>query len=375
MESTFVLRREDGSLRSGPAGEHGTKARARSKALTSEASLGSDQDSGFGGPRADARLRQDHAAVLAALYLRGAPRGLLPRPTGFREVLRALASACCALEAAENCLRAAGMREEAAALAEPGLLAWAERLVHRGGVLTACCEGYPAVWRRRLGGRAPAALWMRGAVPQASFVVIVGCRSPSNTAWEFARSCAGEALRTGFAVASGGAYGCDSAAALGALEACGYRGMRGCLRRGWALPAEEGSLESRAALGEVPLLEILPVGLENRSVRRPGCALSVCAPQAGFSSAQAMERNLLLYALAELAVVCQARFKEGGSWRGASEALRRRLCPVAVRQDPDDRAARALAALGAHSLEAPGGLADAVLHGAAREPGERLFKS
>ena len=66
-----------------------------------------------------------------------------------------------------------------------------------------------------------------------------------------------------------------------------------------------------------------------------------------------MERNHLLYAIAELSVVCQARFKEGGSWRGAAEALRRGTCQVAARWDPGDKTLRALCALGATPLAAP----------------------
>jgi predicted Rossmann fold nucleotide-binding protein DprA/Smf involved in DNA uptake len=63
-----------------------------------------------------------------------------------------------------------------------------------------------------------------------------------------------------------------------------------------------------------------------------------------------MERNALLYALSELSIVCQARYREGGSWHGAVEASRRRLCRLAVRWAPGDPAARALVSLGAFPM-------------------------
>jgi len=57
--------------------------------------------------------------------------------------------------------------------------------------------------------------------------------------------------------------------------------------------------------------------------------ISVCSPNEPFSTARAMERNQLIYALGDLNVVHSARFKTGGSWHGAIKALRQHL-PVAV---------------------------------------------
>jgi hypothetical protein len=73
-----------------------------------------------------------------------------------------------------------------------------------------------------------------------------------------------------------------------------------------------------------------------------------------------MERNALLYALAEYALVAHARFKQGGTWSGATDALRRRLCRLVVREDEGDLASRALAALGAVPLASPAGLGAAL---------------
>jgi predicted Rossmann fold nucleotide-binding protein DprA/Smf involved in DNA uptake len=64
-----------------------------------------------------------------------------------------------------------------------------------------------------------------------------------------------------------------------------------------------------------------------------------------------MERNTLLYAFSEITVLAHARFKEGGSWHGAVNALRRRLTHLLVPND-GQLAHRALIALGAHPIPA-----------------------
>ena len=88
--------------------------------------------------------------------------------------------------------------------------------------------------------------------------------------------------------------------------------------------------------------------------------MSVWAPDEPFSAGTAMERNTLVVAAADLAVVAHVRLKEGGTWFAATDALRRRTTPVAVRCTSDDPAARALIALGARPLAAPGELGDAI---------------
>ena len=65
-----------------------------------------------------------------------------------------------------------------------------------------------------------------------------------------------------------------------------------------------------------------------------------------------MRRNALIYAMAEAAVIVHARFGEGGTWNGAIEARRRKICPLIVRNDGTP-AARALIALGACPIERP----------------------
>ena len=59
--------------------------------------------------------------------------------------------------------------------------------------------------------------------------------------------------------------------------------------------------------------------------------LSPYDPQAGFNIGNAMQRNKLIYALADAALVVQSDYGKGGTWAGAIEQLDRfRLVPVYI---------------------------------------------
>ena len=53
-------------------------------------------------------------------------------------------------------------------------------------------------------------------------------------------------------------------------------------------------------------------------------------PTAGFSAGAAMGRNKLVYALSDVAVVVSSGQASGGTWTGASEALKAGWVPVLV---------------------------------------------
>lgn len=273
----------------------------------------------------DAEARETVEIALAALYLEGAPRGLEAPKGRWPQVRHVLRTEVPPLGEVERVLRRAGLREEALAVQDSRLLEWAERRVRAGVVLTAGSLRYPGRWERVLGGAAPAALWLRGQFPEGPYLAIVGSRRISAGVRRFAFECGAEAARLGYAVVSGGAGGCDRAAVQGAVS---------------------------LSEGGQGVVEILPCGLNLRSERLPGAALSPFAPDAEFSAGRAMMRNALVYALGEAAVLCHARFGEGGTWHGAVSAHRRRLCPLWMRDD-GSRAAQALIALGASPLERP----------------------
>ena len=284
-------------------------------------------------------------SILSALYLRGAPRSFDTKRNAWPVVERSLRRRNPSLGAASDALRQDGLWSEAMALETPGLLTWAERQISESRVLTAAHEAYPRRWLERLGASAPPAVWIEGPLPYEAdglkesplFLAIVGSRVIGPYLRRFAAGCAAEAMDLGYMVVSGGARGCD----LAALNAV-HRDRR---------------------------VTILPFGLEACSGGREsikgfaapaGCVVSVCAPQEEFSSANAMERNALIYSMSEAAIIVHARFKTGGTWHGAIEAQRRRLTRFIVRDDTRNPAHQSLMGLGGVPLKEPIGLREAL---------------
>lgn len=263
----------------------------------------------------------DLSLILAALYLRGAPRSAEVRRSGWPEVLKVVRRACADRASAADALRNAGMWSEAVIL-EPRLLDWAERQFEEGAVLTAADHEYPARWIRVLGPSAPPALWKQGEVPPMPSISIVGSRQISTAVSRFCTQAARIAAESGFVIVSGRAEGCDRAAARGAGSA---------------------------------LVEILPHGINHARGRVEGCVLSTCPPYEVFSSPAAMERNALIYAASSHTLIGQAQFKEGGTWHGAVHAVRLRLSQLLIRRS-EGPGMRALAALGGAWLDAPSDL-------------------
>ena len=78
-------------------------------------------------------------------------------------------------------------------------------------------------------------------------------------------------------------------------------------------------------------LERAALNRDHRNYLRDGqlVLLSPYDPQAGFNIGNAMQRNKLIYALADAALVVQSDYGKGGTWAGAIEQLEKlHLVPV-----------------------------------------------
>lgn len=308
------------------------------------------------------------------------------------------------LETAAEDLRRDGLWAEATALESPCLLEWAVELVSAGGALTAADDSYPQLWLSRLGASAPPAVWISGVLPSLPYVAIVGSREVNKKVFSFARDCGAVARRLGYAVVSGGAKGCDTAAMRGAIGkrreemdvertafgveilpyGLGVWQERTCSGDGVLAESGKERLRARHAHPPSPRFggqrSLRQFAEESRAVSeksklfdlkaRSGssdddcgdeiCRVSVCAPDEEFSTGSAMERNALIYAMADAAVIAHARFKTGGTWHGAIDAHRRRLARLVVRMDDRNEAHRALIGLGAVPLREAAGLEEAL---------------
>ena len=177
--------------------------------------------------------------------------------------------------------------------------------------LTAFDEHYPQQWLARLGAKAPPVMHAAGALDllDTPGLGVVGSRDVSQTGGEVAKQVARLAARRGLPLVSGGARGVDQLAMDAAFEAGG------------------------AVVGI--LAESLSRKLKRPDVRRAvyDGSTVMCtpySPDTPFSAGNAMGRNKLIYAQATLTVIIASDDGSGGTWSGATEALKHGYGPVAV---------------------------------------------
>jgi len=180
-------------------------------------------------------------------------------------------------------------------------------------VISRADPAYPKRFKARLKEDAPPVIYGSGdpALLEKGGLAVVGSRHVDEEVVAFTENAgrlSADAHRT---VISGGAKGIDRAAMHGAL-----------LAGGDAAGVMADSLE-RAALAR-----------DNREPLMDGrlVLISPYDPAAGFNVGHAMQRNKLIYALADAAFVVTSDFEKGGTWAGAIEQLERlHFVPVFVR--------------------------------------------
>lgn len=213
-------------------------------------------------------------------------------------------------------LRPAADRERLEQLLARGFLLsqaveyWKNRAIW---VVSRADPDYPLRYKKRLGRLAPPAIYGCGSPDLLDFggLAVVGSRNADDPALEYAEKAGRLAAAAGYPVISGGARGVDQAAMAGALT-----------EGGTAIGVLADKLE-RAAL-ERDNRDFL---LDERLV-----LISPYDPRAGFNAGNSMQRNKLVYALADAALVVESDYNKGGTWTGAVEQLDKfRTVPVYVR--------------------------------------------
>lgn len=215
-----------------------------------------------------------------------------------------------------------------------GLAFELERLEQEGFVvLSPFDEGYPARLMDRLREAAPPVLVAAGptSLLEEDGIGIVGSRDVTPEGVKVARRAAEEAAGQGLSVVSGGARGVDQQAMAAAYQTGGT--VVGVLAE--SLLRRVRDPETRRVIGE-----------------GSACLLTPFKPDAGFSVANAMGRNKIVYALSRVTLVVASDLEKGGTWEGAKEALGRRYGTVAVwLGDGAGPGNEALANLGATPVE------------------------
>ncbi len=187
---------------------------------------------------------------------------------------------------------------------------WAARAIW---VISRADASYPRRLKSRLREDAPPVLYGCGeaALLETGGLAVVGSRHIDEELMSYTEGIGRLAASAQQTVVSGAAKGIDRAAMHGAL-----------LGGGAVVGVMADSLE-RAALSR-----------DNREPLMDGRLVFVSPydPAAGFNVGHAMQRNKVIYAFADAALVVTSDFEKGGTWTGAIEQLERlRFVPVFVR--------------------------------------------
>ena len=172
---------------------------------------------------------------------------------------------------------------------------------------------YPRRLKARLKEDAPAILYGCGDrhLLEMGGLAVVGSRHVDESLIDYTLEIGHLAARAGKSLVSGGAKGVDQAAMRGALEAGGK-----------SIGILADSLEKQV------------MNREHRQMLLDGSLVLVSPydPNAGFNVGNAMQRNKLMYAMADAALVVSSDLKKGGTWAGAVEQLDKwRFVPIYVR--------------------------------------------
>lgn len=195
-------------------------------------------------------------------------------------------------------------------------------------VVTRADPQYPANLKEKLGRSCPPLLYYAGNIDLASrkAVSFTGSRETDENDRRFTDHAVSAVTKGGYIVVSGGARGVDTLAAEAAfLNSSAYVAYM-------AMPMTRQlrNSETAAAIREGRLLMLTSVD-----------------PDTEFSSGIAMMRNRYIYAHAEAAVVVRSDYKQGGTWNGAADCLKRKISPVFCWDNPVYRGNQGLMELGA----------------------------
>jgi predicted Rossmann fold nucleotide-binding protein DprA/Smf involved in DNA uptake len=184
-------------------------------------------------------------------------------------------------------------------------------------VISRADPAYPRRLKHWLREDAPPVLYGCGPAERLDDggLAVVGSRHVDDAVITYTEAVGAMASRAGYPVVSGGAKGVDQAAMRGASD-----------NGGSVVGVLADSLEKSALAREhrQPLMD-------GRLV-----LVSPYDPVARFNVGHAMQRNKLIYALADAALVVSSDVGKGGTWAGAIEQLDRfRFAPVYVRQEGD----------------------------------------
>ena len=215
---------------------------------------------------------------------------------------------------------------------------WAARSIWVVGTTD---EAYPTRLRDRFGDDAPPVLYGCGDLEllQGGGLAVVGSRDCDDDTLAWTTEIGRRAARSRCTIVSGAARGADLTAMGAALEAGGT---------------------AVGVIADTLFREVLNADFRDSLQAGTLALVSPNDPRQRFFASLRMQRNKYIYALADSALVVASGLKQGGTWAGADEQVRRlRHVPVYVRVTEDaSPGLDALRALGAHPWPDPATPAD-----------------
>ena len=184
---------------------------------------------------------------------------------------------------------------------------------HALWIVSTADAAYPQKLRERLGSQTPGLLYGCGSIDLLDLggLAVVGSRDVDSWLVQYTEAIGTLAAEWDCPIVSGGARGIDQASMRGALDSGGK--AIGVLSD--SLQRVAMNREHRDLLTDQRLALISPFD-----------------PLAGFNVGHAMQRNKLIYALSDCALVVNSDLDKGGTWAGAVEQLDKlHLVPVYIR--------------------------------------------
>lgn len=193
-----------------------------------------------------------------------------------------------------------------------------QKLVSRGGgiafeldalakkginIVTQFDADYPVLMRRRLKKKTPPVLFYAGDIQLAKKIgiAVVGSRNVDDDGVEFTKKLVEMAAEEKLIIYSGGAKGVDTISERTAINA-------GSAVVCFLADALLSRIKKKDTIDNITQGKLL--------------LLSDVKPDAGFSSARAMNRNKYIYTSAYGTFVVASDYNKGGTWSGAMEAIR-----------------------------------------------------
>ena len=193
---------------------------------------------------------------------------------------------------------------------------WQQRSIQ---VISRADEQYPKRLKKALQHQAPALLYFCGedtGLLQGGGLAVVGSRHADADLLKYARNVGEMAACADCTIVSGGAKGVDQAAMQGSVGAGGS-----------VIGVVANNLESAVMRNRNELLND---------------RLLLCSPfdpAARFQVWRAMDRNKLIYALSDAALVVESDVGKGGTWQGAVEQIQKlKVVPLYTRMSGTDSA-------------------------------------